>query len=237
MNFRYASSVDNSNLPLAWCATDRGSSTSMPPAVCTCHQENDQDTEAKENSYVQKKTEKKREEAHTALQATNEMPFDLPRQQLRLLQQLLGIVLAEVLLLGGALIQGQDIRRRLQLRHGDETHLSRGSAAVSLSLHGIVRPWIERRGEKREQMRYSNDGDHVRDRNLQKRARTVRPWAAWVMRSDTPWRAAIRDLARAGSIFMSLLMLRGEGRGGSMDLDSVDLEGCYYWDGWTRRER
>lgn len=49
------------------------------------------------------------------------MPLDGPRQQLRLLGQLLLIVLAKVRL--RLLVKGQDVIRRLQLRHGDEPDL------------------------------------------------------------------------------------------------------------------
>lgn len=58
---------------------------------------------------------------HTRLKTTDKMPLNTPRQQLRLLLQLLGIVLAEMDVLDlGSLVQGQNVVGGLELGHGDE---------------------------------------------------------------------------------------------------------------------
>ena len=51
------------------------------------------------------------------------MPFDRPWQDSRFFRKLLGVVLAEVNMLGGFLMEGKDIVRGLQLRDGNETDL------------------------------------------------------------------------------------------------------------------
>jgi hypothetical protein len=51
------------------------------------------------------------------------VPFDGSWEDGGLLRELLGVVLAEVHLLGGLLVQGQDVVGRLQLRDCDETDL------------------------------------------------------------------------------------------------------------------
>jgi hypothetical protein len=51
---------------------------------------------------------RKKGKRHTTLQTPNKMPFYLPRQNLRLLHQLLSIVLAEVLDLGFA-VESEDV--------------------------------------------------------------------------------------------------------------------------------
>lgn len=59
----------------------------------------------------------------TRLQTTDEVPLDRFRQQLRLLAQLLGIILAKMRLLSGLLMQSQDVIHRLQLGHGHQPDL------------------------------------------------------------------------------------------------------------------
>lgn len=59
----------------------------------------------------------------TGLETTDEVPPDGPREQLCLLRQLLGVVLAKVRLGRGLLVQGQDVIDGLQLGHGYEADL------------------------------------------------------------------------------------------------------------------
>ena len=51
------------------------------------------------------------------------MPLDGARQQVGLLAQLLGVVLAKVGVAGGIQVQGEDVVGGLELGHGDEADL------------------------------------------------------------------------------------------------------------------
>ena len=60
----------------------------------------------------------------TRLQAADEVPMDRLWQQLCLLAELLGVVLAKMQLAGGSFVQSQDVIRWLQLRDGDQSNLA-----------------------------------------------------------------------------------------------------------------
>ena len=72
---------------------------------------------------VEVEVEEKGSRQRTRLQAADKVPLDGARQQVGLLAQLLGVVLAKVGVAGGILVQGEDVVGGLELGHGDEADL------------------------------------------------------------------------------------------------------------------
>ena len=68
----------------------------------------------------------------TRLQATDKVPLYALRQQLGLLTELLGVVLAKVQMQGGRLRQGQYVVCGLQLGHRDEPDLPTSSVSKTI---------------------------------------------------------------------------------------------------------